>query len=405
MGSSAASPSASPRPTASSRPPLAPAARAIRAAVASGGYLVDRAIERGAVRREYVGGDVAIATVPRGCDFRAFLVAVGVEPPPRDAILDRDDDMNDADANANDEESPNNVIPILRAAERARCTTATRATASRSSASGGTTTSRACSRSGRRRGGETTRLRDDGRKTSRVRLDRRARRRRRRRAPSPSSPGRGGDDRRDPRGLLRGVVVVTRGRRRRSTRGRLRRRRGGGGASGDSQRGTRARNRLGGGAFGEVRTWRSGAGPRCVKFLHALREDAFDSDSDDDDDVEAAVAAAAAAARLEGGVSGDRPGRRGGDFSGSQTLPSPSGAARAARGGHPAEEEFLRESRTMAALQHPNVVFVYGVVRDGARLGIVEEFMRSGSLRRLLNAHERELAKSPPVPPASGSTR
>ena len=76
MGSSAASPSASPRPTASSRPPLAPAARAIRAAVASGGYLVDRATERGAVRREYVGGDVAIATVPRGCDFRAFLVAV-----------------------------------------------------------------------------------------------------------------------------------------------------------------------------------------------------------------------------------------------------------------------------------------------------------------------------------------
>jgi serine/threonine protein kinase len=40
------------------------------------------------------------------------------------------------------------------------------------------------------------------------------------------------------------------------------------------------------------------------------------------------------------------------------------------------------------------VVFVYGVVDDGDRLGIVEEFMRSGSLRRLLNLHVREARES-----------
>jgi serine/threonine protein kinase len=37
---------------------------------------------------------------------------------------------------------------------------------------------------------------------------------------------------------------------------------------------------------------------------------------------------------------------------------------------------------------------VYGVVDDGDRLGIVEEFMRSGSLRRLLNLHVREARES-----------
>ena len=44
----------------------------------------------------------------------------------------------------------------------------------------------------------------------------------------------------------------------------------------------------------------------------------------------------------------------------------------------------------MASLQHPNVVFIYGMVDDGDRLGIVEEFMSSGSLRRLLNMHARD---------------
>ena len=53
-------------------------------------------------------------------------------------------------------------------------------------------------------------------------------------------------------------------------------------------------------------------------------------------------------------------------------------------------ESFLLEARTMASLQHPNVVFIYGMVDDGDRLGIVEEFMSSGSLRRLLNMHARD---------------
>jgi hypothetical protein len=47
----------------------------------------------------------------------------------------------------------------------------------------------------------------------------------------------------------------------------------------------------------------------------------------------------------------------------------------------------------MAALQHPNVVYIYGVINDGPKLGIVEEFMSSGSLRRLLNLHQREMDK------------
>ncbi len=398
MGSSAASPSASPRPTASSRPPLAPAARAIRAAVASGGYLVDRATERGAVRREYVGGDVAIATVPRGCDFRAFLVAVGVEPEPRDAILDRDDDMNDDDANANDEESPNNVEPILRAAERLKV--------HYRDPSDGVTLIRV------RRDDDVARMFEEwdaaaeakqrGSATTVEKL---------RVYVSTAVPVAGGGGALPPR-LLPDAEETTAATREASSGASSSSPAGGGASTRDaSADGAEAAalqvipsgelelvNRLGGGAFGEVHLalWRGSE--VAVKFLHALREDALDSDDDDDDDVEAA-AAAAAAAHLEGGISDDRPGRRGGDFSGSQTLRSSSGAAHAARGGHPAEEEFLRESRTMAALQHPNVVFVYGVVRDGARLGIVEEFMRSGSLRRLLNAHERELAKSPPVPP------
>ncbi len=54
---------------------------------------------------------------------------------------------------------------------------------------------------------------------------------------------------------------------------------------------------------------------------------------------------------------------------------------------------FLKEAKVMAALHHPNVVFVYGVVDDSGKLGIVEEFMRSGSLRRLLNLHVREQAE------------
>ena len=55
-------------------------------------------------------------------------------------------------------------------------------------------------------------------------------------------------------------------------------------------------------------------------------------------------------------------------------------------------EQFLREAETLATLSHPNVVSIFGVVTDGDRPGIVEEFLSGGSLQRVL-AKERERAK------------
>jgi serine/threonine protein kinase len=55
-------------------------------------------------------------------------------------------------------------------------------------------------------------------------------------------------------------------------------------------------------------------------------------------------------------------------------------------------EHFLREAETLATLSHPNVVSIFGVVTDGDRPGIVEEFLSGGSLQRVL-AKERERAK------------
>ena len=146
-------------------------------------------------------------------------------------------------------------------------------------------------------------------------------------------------------------------------------------------------HRLGGGAFGEVHLalWRGSE--VAVKFLHArqrlsraetreekARVDPLAKGSMKERDETDAVSATSATDSADS----DRE----------EDLLDDAREASASR------ESFLKEARVMAALHHPNVVFVYGVVDDGDRLGIVEEFMRSGSLRRLLNLHVREARES-----------
>jgi serine/threonine protein kinase len=70
-------------------------------------------------------------------------------------------------------------------------------------------------------------------------------------------------------------------------------------------------------------------------------------------------------------------------------------------------ESFLREAETLATLSHPNVVSIFGVVTDGDRPGIVEEFLSGGSLQRVLakerdRAKDRELAKQEAIEKANG---
>jgi len=70
-------------------------------------------------------------------------------------------------------------------------------------------------------------------------------------------------------------------------------------------------------------------------------------------------------------------------------------------------EQFLREAETLASLSHPNVVSIFGVVTDGDRPGIVEEFLSGGSLQRVLakereRAKDREVARQDAVKKANG---
>ena len=144
-------------------------------------------------------------------------------------------------------------------------------------------------------------------------------------------------------------------------------------------------HRLGGGAFGEVHLalWRGSE--VAVKFLHARRERLSRAETRE--------ARLNGLARVSEKEERDLPtdfvvtsGSAEGDSADSDREEDLLDAREASA----SRESFLKEARVMAALHHPNVVFVYGVVDDGDRLGIVEEFMRSGSLRRLLNLHVRE---------------
>ena len=156
-------------------------------------------------------------------------------------------------------------------------------------------------------------------------------------------------------------------------------------------------HRLGGGAFGEVHLalWRGSE--VAVKFLHAPRRvgrggrrvvargDVADGAAGPD--LAEPSRTAMAAANETGATEADALGRA---LSADESDEDREEDALDAREAMASRESFLKEARVMAALHHPNVVFVYGVVDDGDRLGIVEEFMRSGSLRRLLNLHVRE---------------
>ena len=151
-------------------------------------------------------------------------------------------------------------------------------------------------------------------------------------------------------------------------------------------------HRLGGGAFGEVHLalWRGSE--VAVKFLHARQRLSRVSETREEKEK--------AKARVDPLAKGSMRERDETDFVSATSATDSADSDREedllddAREASASRESFLKEARVMAALHHPNVVFVYGVVDDGDRLGIVEEFMRSGSLRRLLNLHVREARES-----------
>jgi serine/threonine protein kinase len=377
-----------------------PAARAgrIRAVVAVGGYLVDRA--GGAPgEKEYKGGDTSIVAIPRGCTFRDLAVLIDVEPeedhedvePPATATAT-------GSAGATGAAGASTRDPILLAARRLRIQYKDPADPStlirvkndndvtemfeewEAAVAAGTATGKlrvyvveiatAAGRS-RRRG-------SDGSGNS-----------------SPSTiPSRGGvgsdEDPRSGEGAGAGAANA-------AASGR--------GAHADAATAAAAKlqvipsaelelvNRLGGGAFGEVHLalWRGSE--VAVKFLNhvnAMVQDAAAEMEDEDTDTDEEEAAAAAAASGGERAKDDSAARGGGAVGVRRDRDRDRGAMVAARNRNLEMESFLREARTMASLQHPNVVFIYGVVDDGDRLGIVEEFMSSGSLRRLLNMHARD---------------
>lgn len=54
-------------------------------------------------------------------------------------------------------------------------------------------------------------------------------------------------------------------------------------------------------------------------------------------------------------------------------------------------KDFWREAQILSQLHHPNVVALYGVVRDGpgGTLSTVTEYMAHGSLRNILSKKNR----------------
>ena len=155
--------------------------------------------------------------------------------------------------------------------------------------------------------------------------------------------------------------------------------------------------RLGGGAFGEVyvAVWRGAE--VAVKFINRefvfsppgspkrlsrgeleniYEDEVYISDSNSDD--------------VDDGVVGDN--NRGNNMKNNIEDMNNMHKEEKRREKEVQNEQFLREAETLATLSHPNVVSIFGVVTDGDRPGIVEEFLSGGSLQRVL-AKERERAK------------
>ena len=348
-------------PAASASLPPAGQLTRVKAVVATGGFLVDK--PNGEPGKTYKGGDTSIVTIERSCTFRDLVLKLDIEvPEDDDAGAGGDPVLRAAKEVKIQYQDPSDNTLYIRIKNDNGLTELFEEYEALVQAKGGVAAA------GKLRMYVTNIATSKGhRRSSSIETSG---------SPKTSSPGRSGEG----TGLAKN------------------------GTSSESERGENRKqlqvvpsseleliNRLGGGAFGEVHLalWRGSE--VAVKFLnHITPRQEHESSSEDEDDSEEENDSEEASAR---DISQEAVPSK------SVTRRNASEAARARRAEVLAAaknreyESFLSEAHTMAALQHPNVVFIYGIVDDGPKLGIVEEFMSSGSLRRLLNKHASDVEK------------